>query len=109
MSDPPVPPVSGGSGYGLGAYGKGPYGFAWRIMGMGATTRIKGLRPQLIAQAQVLILDSMPMRFGLTQMWAPIAVPACQPWLPRIDNCGNCFQAVPNSVGAMFPALAASS
>jgi hypothetical protein len=95
--------TNGGSGYGLGAYGKGPYGFATRIMGARAGTRAT-MRPQLIAQAQLIMTSPAPMSFGLVQMWAAVQIAPCVPWTP-ISECAGCAQAVPNKAGNMFPGL----
>lgn len=88
-----------GSGYGLGYYGKGPYGFATRIMGVRAGTR-GSFRPQLIAQAQLLIVSPSFVAFAPTIMWAVIDVPPCEPW-ETIGQPG-CWQVLPNRAGGMF-------
>lgn len=96
-------PAAGGSSYGLGAYGKGPYGFATRIMGIRAGTKASNWRPLIIATAQLKIMGTSSLSFGLTQLWAPIDVPPCQPWQPI--GTPSCSQAVPNSMGNMFPGM----
>jgi hypothetical protein len=99
MSDAPP----GGSAYGRGYYGKGPYGAATRIFGMFAGTRITVRPLPVIAEAQLRILGTPAMAFGLTQLWAPIDVPPCQPW--EAIGTPSCSQAVPNSAGKMFPGM----
>lgn len=96
-------PAAGGSAYGLGYYGKGPYGYATRIMGIRAGTRAS-FRPQVIAQAVLNITATPLVSFGLQQLWAPIDVPPCQPW--EAIGSPSCSQALPNSMGKMFPGLA---
>lgn len=91
-----------GSGYGLGYYGKGPYGFATRIMGIRAGTR-GTLRPQIIAQAQLNMVSAPLVVFAAEQLWSQIDVPPCEPW--ETIGSPSCSQAVPNSMGNMFPGL----
>lgn len=94
--------VIGGSGYGLGAYGKGPYGYATRVLGIWGASRGR-VAAQPIVQAALNIESATVMAVGAEQLWAPIAVAPCQPWGP-IGTPG-CWQAIPNNAGAMFPAL----
>lgn len=89
-----------GSPYGLGYYGKGPYGQATRVFGLVGASRISIRAAPVIAQAQVNILAAPAMSFGLTQLWAPIDVPPCQPW--EAIGQPSCWQAVPNRAGGMF-------
>lgn len=92
-------PAGGGSAYGLQYYGRGPYGFATRIMGIWGSTRAH-LKPQLIAQAQLPIVSAPFVAFGGTVMWAAIDVPPCEPW--EVIGTPGCWQARPNSAGGMF-------
>jgi hypothetical protein len=93
-----------GSPYGEGFYGKGPYGFATRIFGVGAASKVV-VRGQQVSQGIVNVVSASRVGFAGQQLWALIAVPPCQPW-PQISVCTGCAQAVPNKAGNMFPGLA---
>ena len=49
------------------------------------------------------VLTPTNVQIGGQQLWAPIDVPACEPWF--IIAQPACFRALPNSVGNMFPAM----